>query len=1538
MAKKDEQGTRTNSIFKTAIIATPIAIGGGMGLSNLKKTSSHFGQSVTPTPETLAFPAQEAINSFTNRYASKEHSGTIKNWQLDKLVGFSNNTSLTREQLQTAWSRAANSIDPTGKIAGTLSDRLHSATSTKQVFENIIFARQQSGSLYLQKTINRFLGDLSVLESQVARGKSVELFQYINPRLNKKSNLSLGQIDPFIAEQVQKMGQVLNQDFSISRLSREGLPGSELRIGFGSKESPLFTLKLPEVLSEDPSLVVRGATQQSKYIAGYYGIVQEGKLLSTLNHSQYMAHRALEELVLPMSRMQQLSRRQAQTMANEFTSKMFEPLEWVPTITSGKHQGVDEYISLRSKIMRLRTPEGKAISDLDYFKIMKQGGVMTENALFPLFPGSSPTQIGHGVASLIDTRIAASLIPEAVPFARRPLQALRMQYTPTKSALDLLAQSSTQQRFQWAEWGAGPPTPMMRAAYISSKHAKSMLEYGMSAEGQLLVSNQLAGLRSVSGIKEFSLAAGALGSEIASLIDLGNETGQWQLNKTLSAGTMLGYDPFGQPIVLEQEMNLLQAAAFSDKSKGNFLRLTGLEQQTTQLTKVFGGAKGMAREVSSQYLSEALNRINSPLDNIETIISMDELRKNRGLHYNQMFTSLWDFAKTNMDSGKTKANLVSNFVQSPNQIINELKSAAIVNERLSHEKLLYNIMNLARSAKLTPEQMGGVFGAVPDIFGITSKEQWAKTMMIGAGMSSDQIVSALKTPISRGYWMKGRYGITSAEMSAINKGVATGIAQLFFAGTGGSGAGGIATMEPRMFELFGSTSFAGLNKELQQDLAFRMIMNNPAALQEQSVLTSSLQSLINPSGRSGISATDLLANLNKSDLFLPHETTHISLGKFGAIEVPGSESMRQLIDFKTPEGAAAHMELAKNYKNFIEQASLYEQGKLAPNDLQKSLGLLTGQVARAKELTVTGPGGLLRNVIPGSAALTATLPLKGERHLLQSAYTAGITEEYANRMFSEMENIYGKQSIQEMRSRFSSGGSIAGLVGRHPFIGPYSSQPALFKKIAGEGSRIVFNEQLRNAIITRGQLAGNELDYFNLGATNALKTGNQTLLRNAEAAGMEIASNPIRISPLVGMSGDVDGDIVSAILAGPQLEQSLHKRLSDKSAIDLYEQYSIRSQILKAKAKDIGLPLTEAMAGDVLKLGITESGRLGKVAMGLQRARAAVLGHSALSSQESLNALGLLEWLEQTPISGKHIEPGKELQIVNLLDDLNEAVVKKDANAIAETARSVLSSAKMSGQSGLREGFTIAMEDAMGEINTRFIPGIEVQKASEHIAMSMRAMENQKIGEFSAARLRDIKMGRGALPSSIEAQALLRADINQMSPFGAFMTQLEKPSTYAKLSSEILSLKNTAITAGQKMIEHSKPLLVGTGVALGLATLLSPPNSTLSGPIPDGSSTSLDMMNSAKPGDTKVPTEGLNQPSKPPPLMETPTPPIVHSARLGSSQSHKVRIRASGSDINYNNLTSQLRYSTGGRGRIHSTINDKRSALSPQKIGNILDE
>jgi len=1273
---------------------------------------------------------------------------------------------------------------------------------------------------------------------------------------------------------IARIEELTGASVSIKQVSRPGtVLGAELHmklsgLTFAGQEKPgSLTLRIPRPLPDQPGMIVRGTTQQSRYIAGTYGLVDEGMLIQSFNHEQWNLRRAAEDLIPSMMREKRLTQRAAWGMVGEFEKRMMEAPEWIPSIDPGVHAGVEEYVNMRSQVQRLwavgdEPNTVRALTEFEYAGLMERGGVnLPDGGLKPLYPGHSPAQIAKGVASTVDVRGALSMVPEAVPYGRRPLQFLRSGFTPTDAALEAIESSKTHQYFSWAAADTGISAPMMRAAYVSADLDPRLAGTGVTSEGQLLISNRMRDQRAVNQWQQFDVASDQL-QELGDLIK-GQTGSKWDINQTLPGGTVLGRGPDGRPVVLPQDMHISTATAFAkDKAKGDFIRVMGMKEiERMRYSKVFGGAKGMAVSVPQQYIEDVLTQHagmaqsrGDIFSGIDTIITMDELKKNRGLHYNQMFTSLWDFNQQNMKSGMAKG---SRFAKTPQAVIAEIRRAVLDADKFDHEKALGRIMGLARKANLTPHQMGRVFGAVPDIF---------------------DDLSALG-PLS------------AAEAAEIKSGVATGATQLYFEGLGGPGAGRTATIEPRMFELLGSPHFGSAGLGLQSEVAERMIATYPERFMEQREITKSLRSVMKPGkGTLGEAAGDLLLKMDEE--ILPLKSTTLGISGVGNIYIPGAAEVSQLSEYQTAAGKGVLSPLGHSYRDVIETAAAYESKDVTADVMQRKLGSLQNALVGARVATVTGTKGALRNRLPGSVFLTAVQPTLTEK---LAPNVVGITAPYAEQVFTEMEklNLYDDFELKRMRLKFLKGEMIAGVLGRHPYIGPYSSQAVKFQMVAGSDPIAMINERLQNAVAFQGELDDASVNKFLEHSKRAYR-GSKLTHRRALEMGAEKLGSPIRLSPFVGIAG-------------------------------------------KSKAGPADITLRKAMAGDAIKLGITEGGRLGRLSVSLQQHRAALLaGAGGLTDQARMDALGLLEWMEQTPISGKHIKTGSEAQMIHLLDDIQESLDKKSANGISDAANRVMTEAKMTGKRALRQGFTIAMEDIdTGEVTTRFIRGTDIDKTAKNIMKASGAFEASASGRASAARLREMIMGRGGFSTGQEAAQVMDPRVLEQSPMGGLFSRVtEETSTFSNLANRGQALSNKVGAAGRSMLKHARPLAIGTGLGLGLAAVLSEPPRIL----PPGANVAPTGIINANTGGSNMGTdihpEGHVQgaPTAPSPMGQGSAP-----VAPGSGSGYRVNIRGNtNTSIDQRSLAQQLRGAGGGRARVNSIVHDQRSTMTPQRLSSML--
>lgn len=1441
------EGT-AGSLFKTAIISAPMAVGGGIGISRLSKSSNFFGSTVESLPHN---PAADSIRGFTNRYVSAPHSGIFKDWQLDKLAGFTENTALSHEQMKGAFSRAAKVADPTGTVASMLDTQMMTAVTSEQVIDNVSHALKRSNSVYLQRAVSVFLEDINALESRTKAGLSLDttVARMRVPRVREQ--IDLAKYNARMNKDIFGAAKQMGATFKTTLVSRgDDVAGSELQVHFqgGKAGKKGFRMHIPTEVS--PGVITHGATQQSKYIAGRYGIIENGILTEqSFKHEEYVARRINEGLVPQIMNQERITQRSIRSAVSQFERNMMESPEWIPTTRPGEHRGLDIYTDVRSQILRLRNPTGEVLEEFEYADLMRQGGAKTPGGeTISLFPGHSPSQIANGVASTLDVRGGLSLVPEAVPYGRRPFQYGRSGSAAAKEALSLMKGNPLTSKYSWAAANVGIESPMLQAAYISSKHGSVLANSGVSSEGQMLVSNMRSGERMVKKYRQFNIAS----SEMLGLGDLiGEQTsGEIDINKYVKKGTVLGYSPEGRPVTLDDNMLITRATSHpGDKSRGSFIQVSAMQDvDEMKYSKVFGGAKGMAVEAEPSYMRGVLKQVGVKTDDaLDAVITMDELKKNRGLHYNQMFTSLWDYSKANMQSGKQYSELASNFMDDPLSAISKMRAAATQIDKFSHETMLGQIMGIARESDLNPKQMGAVFGAVPDIFGDTSA--------LGS--------------------------LNLAESAEIDKGVARGMTQLFFEDLGGPGSGKTATIEPRMFELLNSPHFGETGPAIQEDISNRMTQAYPQRMAEEKELTKALDSFVNPGKvKSG---------------------AKISVPGFGDIYRPNDTVVSQLSEYRTASGDSITSPLLGQYDATQEAVEKFQQNKISREQMMEQVDSLRSEVSNARIATVTGKNGLLRNRLPGSKFLTAVVPT-GQP--LRDPDTVGITEKYANQMFDDLESLYGKDAMAEMRGRFKAGEEVRGLVGRHPFIGPYSTNVVNFKKIAGNEAIAMINEKMQRATVSTAQ-------------------------------GVEELGGLIRMSPMVGMAGDYDGDVISAVFAGPQLEQTLTDHMNDPATRGLYEQYSIRSQVLKAKAAPGDITLRQAMAGDATKLSITEGGRLGKLSSSLQKHRAAMLsGVGNLSPRERMNSLGLLEWLEQTPISGKHIPAGQEEKMLTLLDNLQYGLDRNRASDIANSARTVLAAASDPGQAALRKGFDIDLEDLMtGTTTQHHIPGIDIGAAAQNIANTTKQYQDTAAGRSSAAEMRSVLMGR-AYSNEARAAASLSEEALSASPFGAFFSSVEGRG--GKIAKTMAAFSNKMGAAGKSMIAHSRPLAIGTGISLGIAALLSGPPRMLS---PDDKIGATPIMKSgtggAQMGVNLHPDQaGVSSPTSRSHVGS------ANNARVAAhgGGGHRISVQGTGSGaMDSSSISSQLKGSLGNVS-VNSRIIDQRSSLSSQNISDILKD
>lgn len=1490
--------TKDRSILGKVFIGAPMAIGVGITINDIIKKPTQF-----KNPIASSTAANNLVDALVNNFTDPGRAANKWRYSIDAAVTSAN---LPPQMVTESWKKALSYSGMSEQSIGQIIDKIQ-GTTTEQVINEIsqsIATGKQS--VYMQRAASRFAQDTSILISATKAGRPATFsqFEMAHSEFAKLSSIGNRGIsptalrDPFLIEQLYGIQSELGAGMQINIAARSDIPGSELSVRYtGGKLPAPLELKIPRVLPEDPNIVVRGATQQSKYIAGQFTILEGNKIKSTLNYEQWMLLRAREDLIPKLLHDRQLTSSSMRREVSKFHGRMAESLEWVESLPAGTHQGLDQYLKLRSNIRHLYGVGGAQLDELAYARLLETGYLETaEGIRESIFPGASATQISKNVVYMTDPR-EMYLFPEAMSFGRRPLQPIRREFAPTSQAIEYMQKDYLNREFSWAKMKAGVEAPMARAMYVSETEAARLAESGIGTQGGGLISNILSPQRRIRELMTYNISTKEVG-EISKFLTPGATS--WEINQVLEEGAILGREPSGSIVQAGKNLKVLTATMFEDEGMGQFIKLVAeREIGDLQWSKVYGGGKGMFAEVPQERLVYEARKFGAThLGEINAIISMGELKKNRGLLWNQVFTSLWNYSKQNMNSGKQLGALASNFANDPTKMINKIRTLATRGDIMNEDKVLSATMRLARSAKLTPEQMGGVFGAIPDIF-----------------MSAKSAGGIMQE-----WGQKGWGGpITLAEAEYLNKRVSQGVTQLMFGGLVGPGSGKTGTIEPRMFELLQSEEFGLLGKEIQADISARMLSEYGYRLGEQDILARSIKSMISPSSiAGGISPTTALADIGK----YMESGFNLNIPSVGAIEVPGQSVLSQMAAFKTASGQEITSDLAKMYQGLIATASEFESGNIGRQALTEQLNQTISEATKSYFATITGEGGLLRNRLPGSVFLTG-VP-NAFQYALADKYTVGITKSYALKMFEGMQGIYNPEQIQAMMKTLGEGGIVPGMMARHPAIGPYSVTPVKYKLVPGEGPYAVFNEMERQALITPGSKILSEQ-----GAIEALQ-GNVNRQLAYKQAGTAIAEG-IRFSPLVGMAGDVDADIYAAWFAGPQLTEKLGQYIGTPE----YEEYMLRGQLLKGKAKKGNvLTLRQMAAEDALKIGIPQT-RLGSLSVQLQQARASVL-QGTLGKTEKTQALGLLEFLEQTPISGKHLAPGQAPRMIDLFADLQNALRKGDPGLMRSTITNLFDGDTLAGYKGtlLDQGVTVAYMDENNKLAQKFVRGFELNKTTTNIANEMATFKKSMSGEFSAARLHEALMGR--IPSFSPSQAKSVIQNMEETFLKDFFLAPKQAGTMANLAKGAQSMVNRLGAAGRSMIPLSKPLAIGLGASIAIGAMLSAPPISLDAEMKQPPSPNLDSGT----GGQYINGNNLTRGS----INGRPgTPDSIPSGKHyvarggGARRGYSVNISGESSNsINYTDMSAKVSRFFGKNTYTNTHVQDDRRSLTPQRVSDIL--
>ena len=724
-----------------------------------------------------------------------------------------------------------------------------------------------------------------------------------------------------------------------------------------------------------------------------------------------------------------------------------------------------------------------------------------------------------------------------------------------------------------------------------------------------------------------------------------------------------------------------------------------------------------------------------------------------------------------------------------------------------------------------------------------------------------------------------------------------------------TGAGKVGTFEPRLLTLMEGGAFGQHGDDIGSDLLARLYHGRPEVKAMSGELRKTIRSItgdMSPGAGAAIyDLTDLEGSVTNK-LHAQGGFIQTGLPDMPHIYMPGYEqapAMRPRLfggDQKIQGSPVAHI-----FKDIGRDLRSVAEGKMTTEEIMGRFDAdKTGyrsQLWRAYAPGGKGQGAVARGKLLGSRFLTAVSdigPTKESSGFSEAIKRAGnipkgriigISGSHAEQMFQEIETIYGLNSAKGMRSRFESGEAIGGMVARHPFIGPYSAQPVMMVKARTSDPVMLVPETTRTV-----KVAGTE--------------------------------RKVMEGILHGLALDKDADIPMAVALNPNMEKKVRTGLQTAGSqlqqdLASYEEHSLRSQLLKMEARPSRqMSTAERAAASVGKLGIADE-EVGRVSTALTKARAALV-NSSMSSTDVNRGLSLLEWMEQQPISGKHLNPS---QVIEGVFQQQMTSIREGAKGNPDMLKDVLSEMLQHSDKTQQQINTSLLGKGI-QVDGQFVKGFEIDKTSHQIQSAM-----QQFMSRSRKEQQDLIHGLltpGATTSLKKEHAARALAATSMSPEGGI--RKFQQTTLSKLNEKLGG-------AVAKARPFAKPAMIGLAAAGAAAFMLSgSPGEELEPPRHGRMDTNPPVRNTNQSRDeVQMPSsQQLGDPSGP--------GMMANSARLldeaGAERGKSIRAK-----INAGNITPQQRAALSSRlaanynGSLNMNVRDSRRSLNNTTITDILD-
>lgn len=943
-----------------------------------------------------------------------------------------------------------------------------------------------------------------------------------------------------------------------------------------------------------------------------------------------------------------------------------------------------------------------------------------------------------------------------------------------------------------------------------------------------------------------------------------------QAGKPVTPGAIIGRHAETGELVrapARVEGKLIGAELFKSRSRGDFATIWQVNQHRfRQYEKWFGDLKALARFVEERMFNYGTREFLGTGVEADVVAKWDDLVKDPAKLHKQILTGLHMHGRYKTDRG----TFASRFLQEPLAMAAEWEAGTE-----SSRAFVQKAMRLAlEEFKFTPTEFGDVFGAVPAAFGGKEASQIAKE--VGA------------SALARKQMFQGR---------------AIGAAQLTWGGLL-EGVGGLGSIEPRVFDILAGAPYQGapFAKEMADDLARRVALTSPERVKAFESITKTLSSMQGltamPEGAAFWDPDPAVRGAYTKDAFqgwLEGGGGWLKMGAdLPAVYVPGAE-IQAMRPHETAAGTKLSGYLPDIYHNLAEQAGRLEAGQITKEQMQSHLRTAQADLAAHAAPGGKGIGGFLRGKVLGSRYLTAVSAL--EDYVPTELDEVGVSKSHLRDMFQEMKRsgLYTSDELEAIWKGYKETGRMRGMVSRHPFIGAFSMQPVWFKGIETAEDSIAVAEKKVSMRIGREKVTMN-------------------------------------LSTMLGMAADKDADALSAFLVSPRTAKKLEKYMANagNEYQVAYAQHQLRLQLIKAKkaAGEMTLAQIEKdLYGDVAKLGIIQK-QVPFLSTEMTTARRAALQN--MKGQKLANAQFLLEWLEQTPISGKHIPGSQTISFEAQMDAIRAAFSRGRSATNTETTKAAVTSLVGEVQEIVKEGslgrrlfsesLPINMTGAeraevkrtLGFDIGETLRGMNLTETVTDIFKSMQKFEQE--GALEKARLISGTGKKLWGPQAIK-------QFLQTVSFSGGHAMGEAVGARGIVD-------NLLGSAGQSIIRHHKPIGFGIAGAIALSLALSSPNETVGSGRGMLARAKMNMSRSADridSGDMQTQHQ-MGSPSAPGMMHQ-------NSTSIAGPPRYRTHVRArSNFTVTPSSIISQIGGVTGGGSSANLSIRDSRSSTNPHSL------